>query len=177
MALIVETGAGIFGAESYASIATISTYWTNRSHMSLAATWDEATEAKQEGAAREATAYQDAVWGRFYRGTGPMSRESQGLLWPRIATDDNGFVSAGVPRELIQCTCELSARALIAPLMADEELHGQVKRKVERIGPLTEETEFLSAAEPYNRYGFVQELLAPILNGAQPGAPVGWVFH
>ena len=68
MSLTVETGSGVYGAESYATTAYISTYWSNRSHSSLADTWATANAQAKEGAAREATAYIDATWGPYYRG-------------------------------------------------------------------------------------------------------------
>lgn len=66
MTLIVETGASVVGAESYATTATIDAYWLARPQMAQAALWAAATDAVKEGAAREATAFLDAKIGRAH---------------------------------------------------------------------------------------------------------------
>lgn len=176
MTLTVETGAGVAGAESYAAIATITAYWAARPHDALATTWDAADEPNQEGAAREATAFLDAVWGRYYRGT--RKGRVQGLLWPRSkALDDDEFQLPALPQEIVSAVCELAARALSGRLVPDADTAGAIKRKREKIDVIEEETEYATSGGVYARYGFVGELLNPVLNGAQPGAVGGWHFR
>lgn len=60
MALTVETGAGVAGADSYGSNAGALAYWVARPHSSFAATVAAADSDDLDGALREATQYLDA---------------------------------------------------------------------------------------------------------------------
>lgn len=174
MALLPETGAGIAGADTYAARATVLAYWTARPHDALAAIVAAADVDDVDGAAREATAFIDGAWGPYYRGV--RRGYVQGLLFPRTgACDDAGYPLPDLPPELVSAVCELSARALSARLADDVDLTALIKR--EKTGPL--ETEYFQPAmnAPLVTYGVVGNLLAPILNGAQPGAPnAGWAW-
>lgn len=174
MALTVETGAGVQGADTYAARATVLAYWVARPHDALAATVAAADVDELDGAIREATAFIDGAYGPYFRGV--RRGYVQGLLWPRSgACDDAGYPLPGLPPELISAVCELAPRALGARLADDVDLTAQIKR--EKTGPL--ETEYFQPAmnAPLVTYGVVGSLLAPILNGAQPGAPnAGWAW-
>lgn len=172
MTLSVESGIGVQGAEAYASIATIGAYWTKRSHMALATTWSAATDAQKEGAAREASTYLDATFGAFYRGA--RRGRLQGLLWPRSdAKDEAGYDLPGLPSEIVTATCELAARALSAPLASDIDLGARVKSQTKKVGPIEKTTEYFDGGAEATKtsYGMVSLMLAPVLNGSQPGAP------
>lgn len=171
MTLSVETGTGVQGAEAYASIATIGAYWTKRSHMALATTWSAATDAQKEGAAREASTYLDATFGAFYRGA--RRGRLQGLLWPRSdAKDEAGYDLPALPSEIVTATCELAARALSAPLASDVDLGARVKSQTKKVGPIEKTTEYFDGGTQATQtsYGAINDMLAPILNGSQPGA-------
>lgn len=173
MTLIVETGSGVAGAEAYASEAECSSYWTARPHSTLAADWTAASSPQREGALREASAFQDAVFGLLYRGA--RAGYVQGLEWPRSdALDDQGFPLPARPPQLVAATCELAARALSGPLVADAEQDGQVKRVRSKLGPMEDEVEYIDGtAARTPRYGFVDRLLAPLLT-MQPGVSGSW---
>lgn len=172
MTLTVEDGAGVSGAESYASVAAIDAYWAARTHLAFATTWAAGGAPAKEGAAREASAYVDAIWGAFYRGT--RSGYLQGLMWPRTgAMNAAGYALPDLPPELVAAVCELAGRAILAPLVADTEVNGVVKSFTEKIGPLEESTEYSLNGPTEPRYGVVDGILAPILNGSQPGARGG----
>lgn len=163
MSLTVETGAGVASAASYAAVATADTYWSERAHNALAATWAAATAPNKEGALREATDYLDASFGQYYRGK--RAGRVQGLEWPRSdALDDSDVPLPGLPFELVKATCELAARALSARLAKDQDRGGMVKRvRVE--GAV--EKEWMDGAPSEATYGYVAPMLAPILNGSQ----------
>ncbi len=172
MTLSVESGIGVQGAEAYASIATIGAYWTKRSHMALATTWSAATDAQKEGAAREASTYLDATFGAFYRGA--RRGRVQGLMWPRSdAKEEAGYDLPGLPSEIVTATCELAARALSAPLASDVDLGARVKSQTKKVGPIEKTTEYFDGGSEVTKtsYGMVSLMLAPVLNGSQPGAP------
>ena len=169
MAFIVETGAGLAGASSYASIATIDIYWQSRPHLPTSALWLASTTTLKQGAAIEATDYLDATWGQSYRGN--RMGNIQGRLFPRSnAKDNSGFLIEGIPDELIRATCELAGRAISGPLSEDVARGGMVKRKREKLEGLEEETEYFDGAAIETRYGVVDKILAEILDGTQPWA-------
>lgn len=169
MTLTVETGARVAGADSYVLTATIDTYWSARPHTALSTAWAAATSPNKEGAAREATAFLDAIYGAFYRGT--RAGYLQGLEWPRsTALDNDGYPLPNLPPQLVLACCELAARALSGPLAEDATVDGVIKRKREQVGSIVEETEYADHAGRYSRYGAIDGLLAPILTGSQPTA-------
>lgn len=169
----VETGAGISGANTYALAATITTYWENQPHRAEATAWAEASDETQKGAGIEASAYLDAVFGPYYMGQ--RAGYVQGLLFPRVnAKDEAGYPLPSLPPQIITAACELAGRAVTARLAKDATLHGAVKRQREKVGPLETETEYSGAALMEERYGYVREMLAPVLNGMQPFGMPTW---
>lgn len=172
MSLIAEDGSGVSGAESYASTTWIGGYWSNRPQNALAATWAAATDANKEGAAREASAYIDAIWGPYYRGV--RRGWVQGLLWPRSDAMDDAqalgrpaYPLPDLPPCLMQATAELAARALSARLAQDLARGGMVSTL--KAGSV--EIQYAAGAPAQKTYGLIDRLLAPILNGSQPNAP------
>ncbi len=170
MALTVETGAGVSGADAYASTTTVDTYWSNRPQNALSATWAAGATANKEGAIREASAYLDAVFGPHYRGVARGTL--QGLLFPRSdALDDAGFPLPDLPQQLVDAVCELAARALSNPLADDDDRGNQIVRIKEKVDVIETDTQYAEGAQKHKSYGFVAGMLAPILDGTQPNAP------
>lgn len=166
MALIVETGSGVQGAESYASVAFIDTYWAARTHDANAAAWAALTTAQKEGSAREATSYLDSVYGSYYKGI--RRGYVQGLLWPRDkALDEAGYPLPDLPDDLKRATAELAVRASSSRLSPDAARDNLVKRIKKKVGPLETETEYADGASTQTRYGSVEGFLAGLL--AVPG--------
>ncbi len=174
MALVPETGMGLYNADSYADQATITAYWAARPHSALATAWTAATTGNKDGGAREATAYIDATWGPFMRGV--RRGRVQALLWPRTdALDDAGYPLPDLPAELVAAVCELAARAITSPLQADVDAAARIKS--ETVGPISTEYFDAGTSAPGTSYGAVANLLAPLLNGSQPNAPnAAWAW-
>jgi hypothetical protein len=171
-ALVVETGAGVAGADSYAALAYIDAYWTARPHDPLAATWASTSLLRKAGAAREATSYIDATWGPYFRGR--RRGYIQGRLFPRTgAIDDAGFDLPDLPPELPAAVAELAPRALASRLAQDIDQGARVRSLAESVGPISTRTEYFDGGANALRtsYGVVADLLAPLLNGSQPNAP------
>jgi hypothetical protein len=195
-AVIPEDGTGVSGSDSYFAIATATTYWANRPQDPNAAVWTAAAlvTGKQDGAAREATAYLDSTWGSLYRGV--RLTDTQGLLWPRIdrtalaltdcittlaeleaeqAETDKPLIGAdglempGLPPQIVHAAIELAARACTARLAADKGEEGWLKRR--KVGII--EREWGGPGIPGGSYGFVDTLLAPVLIG-QRNAQWNW---
>ena len=171
MALTVEDGSLVSGAEAYASVAAADAYWALRTHLALSTTWAAATTAVREGALREAAEYLDGRYNQFYRGR--RRGYVQGLEWPRVeAEDEEGYPLPDLPQVLIDANIQLAARAISTPLADDQDRYGRVKRFRERVeGAIDEEIEYAGAgATAEKNYGIIERMLAPILNGLQATA-------
>lgn len=171
MSLTVEDGTCVSGAESYVTVAEVTTYWGNRTQDAINALWVAATTAVKEGACREAAAYLDAVYGPFYKGQ--RQGYVQGLLWPRSnAKDEAGYPLPPIPDELKKAMCELAGRAITDRLAPDVAHSDAVKRVRKKVGPLETETEYVDGASTRTRYSVVDGLLALLLNSS-PAGPSG----
>lgn len=194
MALVVEDGTGVAGADSYHSRAAADAYWTARPHDALGVAWlAQADGEKKDGASREGTAYLDATWGSLYRGS--RKTNTQGLLQPCVTRTDldpdafdsiadlvaaqaetdqpiigsDGLQLAALPVQIINASIELAARALSARLAQDTGSEGWLKRR--KTGPI--EREWGGPGIPGGSYGFVDTMLAPVLIG-QRNASWNW---
>jgi len=155
MALIVEDGTGVPGAESLASVAFADAYWAARTNRAYAATWTAATTAAKEGALREATAYLNSLDGSF---RGVRRGYVQGCVWPRTdALDDARYPLPALPDALRAATAELAVRSLSAELVADQ---GRVTSS-ESVGPLSVTYEAGQKRDTY--YRAVDNMLAPLM--------------
>lgn len=172
----VETGAGVSGANTYALAATITAYWANQPHRAEAIAWAAAASDTQKGAGIEASAFLDGAYGPYYRGQ--RAGYVQGLLFPRVnAIDDADYQLPGLPPQIVTATCELAGRAVTAALSEDATVSGKIKRESVKAGPVSAETEYSSTVSSEKKFGFVAGILAPVLNGQQPGAPtVNWAW-
>lgn len=147
MALIVETGDGVPGAESYLSVADADAYLAARGY----AEWDAVAVDAKEAALRRATDHMEAVYGRWWlsgRSTG-----GQGLSWPRVGW-------AGVPAAVRTACAALALRALSGPLLPDR---GPAVKE-EAVGPLR--VVYQDGAEQGRRFEAVDRTLAPLLCAA-----------
>lgn len=79
--------------------------------------------------------------------SGGKDSGSQPLSFPRAGLyDAAGAAVTGIPRPLRQATAEYAVRALAAKLAPDlttDASGGSVKRKLEQVGPIIEETEYV----------------------------------
>lgn len=113
MALVVENGTGLAGAEAYVSVADAATYLAARGDT----TWAAAATADKEAALRRATAAIDGRYGQQFPGTRLRNR-LQALEWPRADADDveNYPIAAdAVPVEVKNATCEAALVELGTP--------------------------------------------------------------
>jgi hypothetical protein len=116
LVLVVETGAGIEGANSYASRADGDTYHEGRLHSSA---WTGATNETKEQALVMATRFLDSnvEW------KGIRNALSQALGWPRRGAlwDGHEVPRDMVPRPVINATCELARLLIGADLQAEQD--------------------------------------------------------
>jgi hypothetical protein len=109
MALIIETGAGVPGADSYATVAQCEAYALAYYGASLAG-----SPHTKEAAMRRAAAHMNSL---RWRGSKTNGR-NQGLAWPRVGMvdcDGSEIGSAEIPPEVIAAQHEFARAEFIAP--------------------------------------------------------------
>lgn len=143
--LTVETGEGLPGAESFASVADADAYLGDRGHTA----WAALAEPAKEAALRLATDYLEAVYGPLW--LSERRTEAQGLSWPRVGWP-------GVPAPVRNACAELALRAASGPLMPDQ---GPAVQS-EQVGPLL--VAYQDGARQGVRYVLVDKMLAPYLS-------------
>jgi hypothetical protein len=106
---IVETGAGLTGANTYVSVAE-ATDFLSKYGYDADASWVAADDATKEDALRLAvTTYIDGRFAHRYRGV--VHRDEQAMAWPRVGSyDDSGRVidTNEIPKQIKE------AQALVA---------------------------------------------------------------
>ena len=171
MALVVETGAIIAGAESYVDVAAADTYHLNNGN----AAWATSTTQLKEAALRKACRFLDGKYRLRLKGRRVMP-VIQPLEWPRggvsvigindrnSALYDVGFAgqifipSNIIPQRLKDAQCELALRALSGDLATDATA-GVKREKVDVL-----ETEYFPGAVPGQMsYQVVDQLLSDYL--------------
>jgi len=159
MALTVETGAGLAGADSYLSVADADTYHTAHGDPT---TWSGiGTDAEKEEALRLATQYLDLVYAGKWRGAKGSS--TQALAWPRIqAETDEGYIfsSTALPLLLEHATAALALlhvteTAAGSSLLPDQSTPAAIGREKVAVGSIEIDTTFLGGSEPYKKYSLV----------------------
>jgi hypothetical protein len=155
MALIVEDGTIVAGAESLATVAEADTYWSNRGDAAWAAL---ATAAKEE-ALREGTA--KLLNGRQWRGM--ILNNDQPLSWPRWEVTDldgRSYDSDEIPIDLKNAAIEYAKLASVASLRTTSTSRKTTKAK---LGPL--ETEFTAFGTAEVMAPWIDRMISKFLVG------------
>src|SRR3990167_4107276 len=154
MALVVEDGTVVTGADSYLARADATAYWAN--HGSPAA-WTGASDAAKDAALRYATQWVDEhfLWG------GLIYTTDQVLDWPRQSCyDDEGRLISDttIPWQVKAAVAEMAKAHIDAALNASLARGGGVKsEKVDVI-----EGVYLDWASPEADFPYVKRLLEPL---------------
>ncbi len=125
MSLIVETGAGVENANTYANVETVSSYCTDMGYS----TWASASTDDQESAILRAMSYIEAQnW------KGVKKSNNNPLEWPRYnVLDRNGYIvsSEVVPTNVVKALSEAAYRESVSAgtMQAELEREGRVKKK------------------------------------------------
>lgn len=173
MALIVEDGTGLVGAESYVSDTDASTYLTSIGNPGDPE-WTAASVGEREIALRQATQYLNSIRRDQWRGT--RKTKLQALAWPRaFAVDDDNFPIAddAVPLALERATAEAAWRFIknSGVLIPDYAGTGDIKRRRSKVGSLEDEVEFLAGSTPGDQQVFpvIELLIAGLVDGSAQG--------
>lgn len=167
MALIVETGSVVAGAESYASVADATAYHAKRGNTA----WADLDTDVQEASLRKATDFMVQEYRLAWKGT--RRSDLQTLDWPRfdVITDNFGYGANGiasrflvpsdvVPVEVKNACAELALKAATADLNPD--LTQQVISQT--VGPIS--TTYDNHSPQKKRYEAIHAMLRPFLANA-----------
>ncbi len=115
MALTVEDGTGLVGADAYISVANADTYFL----ASANATWAAATIPAKEVAIVKATRYMEKRFGTKWKGL--IASSEQALGWPRrYVYDERGTELVDqVPVQIARACAEYAVQALVNPLIPE----------------------------------------------------------
>lgn len=142
---IIENGAGVTYANSYASLANAQAYFIGRRLYSSA--WNVAVDADKEQALRQASALLDSEF--TWSGQTRVSK-TQGLAWPFIdAFDRYGATVVGVPKQVQDATCELALWLLSQERLTDPAGVGLKSLKIDVIELEFDKTEMPRAFPPH----------------------------
>ncbi len=157
MALIVEDGTGVTGAESLASVAFADAYHAARGNAGWASV--ASTEVKEQ-LLRKATDYAIAVY--YGNWNGVEVATGQALPFPRYVNT----INIGNPLGVQQAIAELALIAKSTPLMPNVT---RGKKRV-KVGPL--EVEYDGSAATATKFVAASLRFAPFLGGAVSSAMV-----
>lgn len=168
MALVVEDGTGLSGANAFVSVATVATYAAEIGNTA----WAAAATDDKEAAIVRATAYLRNEARYKWRGT--KQTYAQRLPWPRSgAVEHRGLAvpESTVPQRVIDACCELAIRELATPgvLQPDQARGGAIKS--ESVGAIS--VTYADSAPAETVVTVVQGILAPLLrcDGDDAGVP------
>ena len=160
MALIIEDGTIVSGANSYASLAVLRAYATARG-ITLSA-----TDATVEVMAIKAMDYLEAKRNQYQ---GEKVSNTQELQFPRynLIIDGFDFPANDIPNELIKAQCQLVLEVNAGNILMPTLTEAPIKKEV--IGPI--ETEYaVSAGNSFlPDFQAVESLLAPLYKDNQSG--------
>ena len=148
MAFTPEDGTGLANANSYATVAEVTAYLTDRNRQEA---WEDLDQEVQEAALVAATDYVESVFGPYFKGwpENPTDGVIQALHFPATGVEDRYCnVITGVPTKLVAALSEYADRIavggkILAPdPVYDDTTDPRIKRKKEKVGPIEEETEY-----------------------------------
>ena len=118
MALTVENGTGLAGADAYISLTEFKLFCSNRNYR-----WEDYEDFQIEASIRTATGWIDT----YQRYKAVRLVPEQALEFPRSGlTDWSGYEVTGVPARVKQACAELAFKGLSEPLYQDLERGGMV---------------------------------------------------
>lgn len=156
MAIIVEDGTGLSTANAFIIIADADIYFSIAGNS----TWGSAEDEPKQQAIIKATRYMEKRFSNRWRGL--VMSSTQALSWPRnYVYDELGKeLSDQVPVEIANACAEYAVYALnhelIPPIIypvADGAPvpFGRVSRKIEKVGPIYEETYYATGGSNITR--------------------------
>lgn len=161
MALTIETGAIVSGADSYVSLVECDAYHTARGNASWAG-----TDTVKEQALRKACSYIDHRYARRWKGI--RTSPTQPLKWPRqrvVQYEEEPTILPinFIPQELKDAQCECALRYLSSDMLPDLENGGRVKSVT--VGSISQT--FMDGASANTSYQYVNAILSTLITGGR----------
>lgn len=154
MPLVVETGAGLTNAESYASVAEADAYLAA---FRPSTAWSAASTDVKEQKLRQATQWLD----NKFSWKGRKYTKEQSLDWPRsYVQDSEGFdldVNV-IPTDLKRATIEAAVRAISSELDPDI-TPGRISSLSESVGPVSRSVSYVGGQEETPSYSIIGKIL------------------
>lgn len=158
MAITVEDGTGLVAADAYISVADADTYFLASANTA----WAAANTAAKEVAIVKATRYIEKRFGTKWKGL--IASSEQALGWPRrYVYDELGTELVDrVPAQIARACAEYAVQALTNPLIPETIYpiadgapvpFGRINRKVDKVGPLYEETYYSTGGVHASKVG------------------------
>ena len=163
MKIIIENGAGLPDAESYASVAAADARCAS---LGLTA-WAALAEASKEIALRKAMIFMATYRTRW---AGRRVYQHQALDWPRYNVVVDGFIlpSSSLPLDVVNACIDLAVRAGSGEDLLPDLDTGSNAIKRDKVGPIDTEY-FQNTTDARERFVAVDALLAPYFGAAGGG--------
>ena len=172
MALIVEDGTGVAGADGYVTVDYADTYFSQLAR----ADWAVYPLASKQAALRKGAAYLGMVYAGRWKGSRVSS--IQPLDWPRTGVEltlgntPYTLPSDVIPAAILIAQCELASTAMTAELIPSDP--GGVRVKRQKVDVL--EIEYAdSSSFQTAKYPAIDMRVAPYLSDSKRSASVGVV--
>lgn len=155
MALVVENGTGLIGADAYVSVADFKAFCSQRGYR-----WEDREDFEIEASIRLATGWIDT----YARYKGYRMTRDQTLEFPRSGLVDwSGYQITGVPHRVKQACSELAFKGLSESLYIDQDRGGKVTE--ESVGPIS--VKYAADAPVGKVWQFALNLLTPYIRDPQ----------
>jgi hypothetical protein len=173
MALVVEDGTGVVGANSYASAEDADAYFADRANT----TWSAADDVTKSAALINATDYIEMKGTLLWKGQEEFPDAPQGLSFPRV---NMGYgLPDGLPTGVVRATYEYAVRWInsggtgLVPDPAFDETGRLPTLTTERVGPIIETNQWDetkgSSFVLIRPYPFADAMLQPYMRSGGAG--------
>ena len=172
---LVETGAGVADANTYAAVADADQYLEDHRNSTV---WSGLSTAQKQDALRMASRAIDAWYQMRWKGrqVNPHQTSSgvdtQGLDWPRygvVSRDRWWYPHDALPPALLHATYETalreaSALAASEDLIPDEDSPGDLQSTRVKLGPIEEDMQFAGSGSAVKQFTLVDDLLRDLVH-------------
>ena len=161
MAFVVETGAGLANANSFASVAAADAYVADRGITG----WSTLTTTAKEQALIRATDYLEATYRSAWKGF--RNTEAQALSWPRYDVWVEMFLidSDTVPSAVVRATIEMALKATTNTDLIPDTGRTITREKVDVI-----EIDYSEFGPRGTQFTEIARILSPYTNSSSGGA-------
>lgn len=161
MALTVEDGSVVAGADTYISITDADTYISDYLNST---TWTAQSTASKERFLRRATQYVDNRYGPDWRGI--KIGTDQLLDWPRVNAliENYIFDSDAIPVQLKRAVSEVAVKLNDGVALTTDNEDGNIESESVTVGPIKVMTDYAGIREPLSIFPDIDLIIAPLLS-------------